>query len=284
SKKINKKYILNNVNLNIEGTYGLIGPNGAGKTTLMRALTGLISVNSGEIILEDGEWNTCGNKKGALQKIGYLPQEFHMYSKVTIWDCLNHLAILKGVVNKTKREKLLEDLLKKVNLFNKKDLKIENLSGGMKKRVGIAQMLIGDPIVLIIDEPTAGLDIAERIRFRNLIRNLSVNKIIIITSHIIEDVEFLCTKIGIINEGKVIAEGSPKEISRAAQGKVWRKKVSSTEINTIFNSFNVIDARQADDNYYYVRILADEQPPNSVNISPKVIDGYLSIINQGVEV
>lgn len=283
SKKIKKKYILNNVNLNIEGVYGLIGPNGAGKTTLMKALTGLISINSGEIILENQELIALKNKSAITAKIGYLPQEFNMYSRVTIWDCLNHLALLKGIKDKVKREKMLKDLLEKVNLLDGKNLKMENLSGGMKKRVGIAQMLIGDPQILIIDEPTAGLDIAERIRFRNLLRNLSKDKIIIITSHIIEDVEFLCTKIGILDKGLVIAEGSPREISKAANGKVWIKNISSNELDKVFNSFNIIDIEQVNADSYYIKILSDSKPPNSISTSPKILDGYLSIISRGIE-
>ncbi|PRT15843.1 ABC transporter ATP-binding protein [Bacillus wiedmannii] len=281
NKTYKRKRILNNVTLNIEGVYGLIGPNGAGKTTLMRAIAGLITIDSGEINLfpQTLDQNT---KKNERNSIGYLPQEFSIYPKITIWECLNHLAILKGISDTIMREKMVNDILEKVNLQQHKSKKIKELSGGMKKRVGIAQMLIGKPDILIIDEPTAGLDIEERIRFRNLILSLSKDKIIIISSHIVEDVEFLCNKIGILKQGEVIAEGSPSQIAAYAKGKVWEKKISLNEIDYLFEQYNVLDINQVDSNYYYAKILSDVCPPNAIQIAPKIIDGYLSVIHEKV--
>jgi ABC-2 type transport system ATP-binding protein len=278
TKKDKNKLVLNNVTLNFEGVYGLIGPNGAGKTTLMRAIAGLIPINEGTIELNDSREEIQDIGPAELKgKIGYLPQDFNLYPKATVFNCLEHIAALKGIKSKKQRMEKVEEVIKEVNLWKHKDKKIKELSGGMKKRVGIAQIFLNDPYILIIDEPTSGLDFYERIRFRNLLRNISKNKIVIISSHIVEDVEFLCTKIGIVQNGKVVMEGSPLDIASSASGKVWEVKAKVDELDKVFDMYEVIDVQHHVENTVIVRVLAEELI-NGSSVEPKLIDGYISLM------
>lgn len=281
-KTYKQKKILEDVTLNIEGVYGLIGPNGSGKTTLMRAIAGLISIDEGEILVESKNSNSK-KIKDVRNRIGYLPQDFNIYPKATVWECLEHIAILKGLTDKEKRESTIDGVLDKVNLKDFRQSKVHSLSGGMRKRLGIGQVFLTNPEIIIVDEPTAGLDILERIRFRNLLREVAEEKTIVISSHIVEDVEFLCTKLGIIKDGRVLSEGTPSEISLISDKTVWDVQIYSNELNDFFKKHTVIDIKQIDAAVLNVRILSKERPPNALPLKPSLIDGYLAAISREEE-
>lgn len=278
TKTYKGKKTLQKVSLEIEGIYGLLGPNGAGKTTLMRVLAGLISVDEGKIIVENDDLHST-DLKSIRNGIGYLPQDFDLYPKATVYDCLNHIALLKGIADSQLRKERITTVLEQVNLVDAKKQKVSKLSGGMRKRLGIAQVFLTNPSILIIDEPTSGLDILERIRFRNLLRELSKDKTIIISSHIVEDVEFLCTKLGIIKEGSVLAEGTPEEIAKSSDGFVWSIQIHENELSETFKLYTVIDIQQRGFNILDVRVLSKNKPSNATPLNATLIDGYLSIIN-----
>lgn len=276
TKQQRDKYILNNINLSIDGVYGVLGPNGAGKTTLMRAIAGLVSIQSGQIKIEHE--SNLDDIKQLRQNIGYLPQDFNTFPRLTVKECLEHIALLKGLHNKNDRMERIMQVLEDVNMLDKQNTKMKKLSGGMRKRVGIAQIFLSDPDILIIDEPTAGLDLYERIRFRNLLMKLSLDRTVIISSHIVEDIEFLCTKIGVISEGTVLKEGIPSEIAKLALNRVWSVKSTKEEISQLLNSFDVINIAHIDNDNFDVRILSEIQPINSIPVEPSLIDGYVSLI------
>lgn len=276
TKKYKNKNVLNNINLTIEGVYGLLGPNGAGKTSLMQSIAGLISIQSGQITIGDelGYENIVKYR----QNIGYLPQDFNTFPRLTVRECLDHIALLKGFTNSKERKKRIERVLEDVNMLHHQNEKMGKLSGGMRKRVGIAQIFLTEPNLLIIDEPTAGLDLYERIRFRNLLTKISLNKTVIISSHIIEDIEFLCTKVGVINEGSVLKEGTPSEIANSALNKIWKIETTKEAITHLIQTYDVINITQLNDDTYEVRVLSDEQPVNSISVLPSLTEGYVSLI------
>jgi len=233
---------LDNITLNIsKGMYGLLGPNGAGKSTLMRTIATLQEADSGSIFL--GDLNVFENK-GELRKVlGYLPQEFGVYPRVNAVDLLHHLAILKGVTNKVERKDLVNHLLERVNLFQHRKKFVSNYSGGMRQRFGIAQALIGNPQLIIVDEPTAGLDPGERNRFYNLLSEIGEHIIVILSTHIVEDVRELCSNMAIIHQGKVLYEGKPDTAIDALNGTIWEKVVLKTEVTDYQKDFNVISSK-----------------------------------------
>jgi ABC-2 type transport system ATP-binding protein len=276
NKKIKKHQILSNVSLQIEGIYGLVGPNGAGKTTLMKILSSLISMDGGRVEI-DGENYVKGKYVKANHLIGYLPQDFMVYPKITVEETLDHIAILQGMMNKKEREMAIWEAIKKVNLTGHENKKMMELSGGMRKRVGIAQLLMRKPSILIFDEPTAGLDIEERIRFRNLLKNLGSEHTVIISSHIVEDIEFLCTKIGILKSGNVLFEGTPAELKAYAEGYVWEYHVSPEELDSIMAEKEVIQLLEEEDGVN-VRVFAKEGEEGAKQVAPRLIDGYLAVV------
>jgi len=279
SKKYKNFQALDNINLNIKGIYGLLGPNGAGKTTLMKILATLIEKNAGKISYSNITWE---EKQNVRKILGYLPQNFSIYPTVTVLECLNHLAILKGVKNKKDRINMLETLLNDTNLNTVKNKRIKELSGGMLRRVGIAQALIGNPEIIIVDEPTAGLDIEERVRFRNMIHKIGEKRIVIISTHIVGDIENICEYICVMKEGKVLAEGTQQEICNHARGLIWEVKVNNDEASMILQKYHVISTKQDNDNNLILRILSDEQPSNiSKEVSPNLEDGYISLVRAG---
>lgn len=279
SKKVKGQYILSNVNLNIEGIYGLIGPNGAGKTTLMKILASLTSMSSGKIEI-NGENYTKGKYIKRTKNIGYLPQDFMIYPNVEVKDVIDHIALIQGIIEKQDRENTVSKVLSLVNLQGFENKKMIELSGGMRKRVGIAQLLISEPSILLLDEPTAGLDIEERIRFRNLLRELSDNRTIIISSHLIEDIEFLSTKIGILKKGKVLFEGKPKELKKIAEGKVREYKIPKEKLSSFSKEKEVTQISDEED-FLKVRVFSDVCEQESQLVFPRLTEGYLSIVREG---
>lgn len=246
-QNLNKTYAngvqaLKDVSLIIkQGMFGLLGPNGAGKSSLMRTIATLQEADSGSITL--GNLNVLTQKEEVRKILGYLPQEFGVYPKVDAVTLLDHLAVLKGIRNKTERKQLVDALLHKTNLWQARSKNLGGYSGGMKQRFGIAQALIANPKLIIVDEPTAGLDPAERNRFLNLLSEIGENTIVILSTHIVEDVKELCTDMAIINKGQVLYKGSPMDAIAEIEGKVWKKRITKSELEQYRANMNVISER-----------------------------------------
>ena len=246
-KNISKTYpngvqALKNISLEIpKGMYGLLGPNGAGKSTLMRIIATLQDPDEGEISL--GNINALKQKERIRELLGYLPQEFGLYSKARAEDLLNHFAILKGIINSSDRKKIVETLLKQTNLWDVKRQKVGGFSGGMKQRFGVAIALLGNPKLMIVDEPTAGLDPAERVRFLNLLSEVGENSVVILSTHIVEDVSELCTRMAIIDKGEILLETEPLKAVKQLEGKVWNKIITRDQLSEIESKHQVISTK-----------------------------------------
>jgi ABC-type multidrug transport system ATPase subunit len=233
---------LDNVSLTIPcGMYGLLGPNGAGKSTLMRTIATLQEPDSGQIHL--GSLDVLKEKDELRKRLGYLPQDFGVYPRVSAQDMLDHLALLKGVVNGKERSALVESLLVRTNLHQVRKKALSSFSGGMRQRFGIAQALIGNPQLLIVDEPTAGLDPGERNRFYNLLAEIGENVIVILSTHIVQDVMELCTNMAIIHEGRVLFAGSPENAVATLDGRIWQKFVQKTDLKDLDSRLRVISTK-----------------------------------------
>jgi ABC-type multidrug transport system ATPase subunit len=233
---------LKNVTLHIpRGMYGLLGPNGAGKSTLMRILATLQDPDEGSIQLDHLD---VLNQKDAVRKtLGYLPQEFGVYPRVSAENLLDHFAILKGVSNKGERKDLVEALLRQTNLWDVRKQKLGGYSGGMRQRFGVAIALVGDPSLMIVDEPTAGLDPAERVRFLNLLSELGEKSCVILSTHIVEDVAELCTKMAIIRKGTILLEAEPLHAVKDLKGKIWRRMIGKNALPLMEQKFSVISTK-----------------------------------------
>jgi len=230
---------LDNVSLTIpRGLFGLLGPNGAGKSTLMRILATLQEADSGSVTLEN--LDVLRQKQEVRKILGYLPQDFGVYPKISALDMLDHLALLKGFVVTRERRALVEALLQRVNLWEVRKKALSGFSGGMRQRFGIAQALIGNPSLLIVDEPTAGLDPSERNRFYNLLSEVGENVIVILSTHIVQDVMELCTNTAIIDRGRVMFSGAPDVAIRDLEGKIWQRTILKTELPDYERRFKVI--------------------------------------------
>ncbi|MGH9763056.1 MAG: ABC transporter ATP-binding protein, partial [Blastocatellia bacterium] len=220
---------LQDVSLNIPlGMFGLLGPNGAGKSTLMRTLATLQDSDRGSARL--GNIDVLKQKDQVRKILGYLPQEFGLYPKVSAEDLLSHFAVLKGITNAKERRESVRDLLLQTNLLEHRKKALGSFSGGMKQRFGIALALLGNPRLIIVDEPTAGLDPEERVRFQNLLSAIGENVIVIVSTHIVSDVSDLCSNMAIIHEGRVVAAGEPATLVKSLEGKVWKKSVERPEV------------------------------------------------------
>ena len=249
---------LKSVDLDIpKGMFGLLGPNGAGKSTLMRTIATLQDADSGSIRLD--ELDMLADKTAARRRLGYLPQEFGVYPKVSAEAMLDHFAVLKGVTARGERKALVEALLQQVNLWQVRKRKLGTFSGGMRQRFGIAQALIGQPSLIIVDEPTAGLDPAERNRFLNLLAEVGENVVVILSTHIVEDVTDLCPRMAIIAGGQVRLAGEPRETIRALDGRVWRKTVGKAELAGYEQAQTVLSTRLVA-GQPVIHVLADSAP------------------------
>lgn len=248
-KNLNKQYpngvqALDNVSLTIDkGMFGLLGPNGAGKSSLMRTLATLQEADSGEAYL--GDLNVLKQKDDVRKVLGYLPQEFGVYPRTSALDLLHHLAVLKGFNNRKQRNEMVDYLLNKVNLFEHRKKAVSSYSGGMRQRFGIAQCLIGSPKLVIVDEPTAGLDPGERNRFYNILSEIGEQVIVILSTHIVQDVRELCTQMAIMDKGKVVFSGSTDEALAQIKGKVWEKSVEKSELQNYQDQYKVISNKLA---------------------------------------
>ncbi len=224
-----------------QGMFGLLGPNGAGKSTLMRTLATLQEADAGSVHLDDID--VLREKEKVREVLGYLPQEFGVYPKVEAQRLLDHIAVLKGVTDKTDRKNIVESLLQKTNLWESRNKSLGTFSGGMKQRFGIAQALIGEPKLVIVDEPTAGLDPAERNRFLNLLSELGEHTIVILSTHIVEDVKELCTSMAIINRGELLFQGNPSTSVDEVSGKIWKKKIRKNQLEEYRKNFRVLSEK-----------------------------------------
>lgn len=274
---------LKDVSLTLEnGMFGLLGPNGAGKSSLMRTIATLQEADSGSVFLDD--LDVLKNKTKVRQLLGYLPQEFGVYPKISAERMLDHIAQLKGVGNNGERKELVLALLEKVNLFKDRKKHLGTFSGGMKQRFGIAQALIGDPKLIIVDEPTAGLDPAERNRFYNLLSQLGENTIVILSTHIVEDVSTLCSNFAIICQGEVLYAGDPDTAVNELEGKIYSKAINQSEIQYYRDVYNVIST-QLKTGKLHIRILQDTEPADGfILASPNLEDVYFSNIATRVDV
>jgi ABC-2 type transport system ATP-binding protein len=233
---------LDNVSLTIPaGMYGLLGPNGAGKSTLMRTLATLQEPDSGSARL--GEVDVLKQKVEVRRQLGYLPQEFGVYPRTSAQDMLSYIALLKGVTNAKERAGRVESMLKRCNLYNDRKKALTGFSGGMRQRFGIAQALIGKPQLLIVDEPTAGLDPGERNRFYNLLAEIGEQVIVILSTHIVEDVMDLCTNMAIINRGQVLYQGRPQDAIARLSGRIWQRSIDKTELADYEQRFKVVSTK-----------------------------------------
>ena len=283
-KNLSKSYengtqALANVSLEItNGMFGLLGPNGAGKSTLMRTIAALQEPTSG--IVEFNGINILDNPMFIRQNLGYLPQEFGVYPKISAYRLLDHLAVLKGIVDKKERHNQILNLLNQTNLLQHKDKAVHSFSGGMRQRFGIAQALLGNPKIIIVDEPTAGLDPEERNRFNNLLSEIGENIIVLLSTHIVEDVRDLCTKMAIIANGKLISEGNPNDAVDSLKDKIWMKAIHKAELQDYQTNFNIISSH-LNSGKLNIHVFSDHQPDSGFAlISPDLSDVYFSVLNQ----
>jgi len=280
NKFYGKKQALFDVNLKIEqGMFGLLGRNGAGKTTLMKILSTLNQRKDGEITI-------CGvpieNAKEIRRIIGYLPQDFSMYPSMSVNEAMDYLGILSGMDSKERKERT-EILLKRVNLTEHINKKVKALSGGMKRRLGIAQALLHDPKVLIVDEPTAGLDPEERIRFRNLLSEVAEDRIVILSTHIVGDIEATCENIAILNDGRLLYKGTVDELLAAATGKVFTKIANKSELPKLKKEYSITSMLTLG-NQTHIRFLSDTPVSGAEGCKPNMEDAYMLYLYQnGVE-
>jgi len=264
---------LSDVSLDVPtGMFGLLGPNGAGKSTLMRTIATLQDADSGSVHL--GELDVLVDKSEARRRLGYLPQEFGVYPKVSAEDMLDHFAVLKGVVDRSERKAVVEALLRQVNLLDVRKRKLGTFSGGMRQRFGIAQALIGAPSLIIVDEPTAGLDPEERNRFLNLLAEVGENVVVILSTHIVEDVTDLCPRMAIIAGGRVRLSGEPNETIRALEGRVWKKTLGKDALAAHLAAHVVLSTRLVG-GQPVIHVLSDGHPGDGFSaVPPDLEDVY----------
>jgi ABC-2 type transport system ATP-binding protein len=281
---INKTYAngvqaLSGVSLRIPtGMYGLLGPNGAGKSTLMRTIATLQEPDSGSITL--GEIDVLKQKDKVRRLLGYLPQEFGVYPKTSAYDLLNYLALLKGIHHHRNRKEIVNAILRKVNLYDLRKKAVSSFSGGMRQRFGIAQCLLGDPGLIIVDEPTAGLDPGERNRFYNLLSEIGEQVIVILSTHIVQDVRELCNNMAIINNGRVLFAGTPDEGLYLIRDKVWEKQVEKSELEQFRQRYKVLSNKLVGGRPL-IHVYADAAPDPSFRSAENTLeDVFFAKINE----
>jgi len=268
---------LSDVNLKIPaGMYGLLGPNGAGKSTLMRTIATLQQPDTGSIKLDD--LDVLRQPAELRKKLGYLPQEFGVYPRISALNMLDHMAVLKGFTNKKERREIVDNLLRQTNLHDVRKKALAGFSGGMRQRFGIAQALIGDPQLIIVDEPTAGLDPEERNRFLNLLSDIGENKVVLLSTHIVDDVTNLCPRMAIIANGQIVREGRPSDFIDDMRGFVWVKTVERAEVEAHRNRHNVISSKLFAGRSI-LHILSDTDPGDDFGLhEPDLEDVYFSTL------
>lgn len=283
-QNVNKVYTngvkaLNNINLTLDkGMFGLLGPNGAGKSTLMRTIAALQDPDSGSIYL--GDIDIIRQKNELRKVLGYLPQDFGFYPKVSGWDLLNHFAVLKGIANKNERNEIVGALLQQTNLYDARKRNVSEYSGGMRQRFGIAQALIGNPRLIIVDEPTAGLDPMERNRFHNILSEIGEQVIVILSTHIVDDVKTLCNRMVVMNRGTILLEGTPTQAVDSVQGKIWSKAITKEDLNDMRSRLQVI-SHHVSEGRMIVHVISDDMPEEGFELTDATLeDVYFSAITK----
>lgn len=268
---------LKDISLDIPtGMYGLLGPNGAGKSTLMRTLATLQEADTGTITL--GDINVLTEKDAVRRVLGYLPQEFGVYPRISALELLKHFSVLKGIPAHEQKD-VVEALLRRTNLWDHRKKAVASYSGGMRQRFGIAQALLGNPKLIIVDEPTAGLDPGERNRFHNLLSEIGENVIVILSTHIVEDVKELCPQMAIINNGNLLYAGTPDAALHALDGKVWKKVVAKSDVDEHMAQYKVISSKLVAGNPI-LHVLSEDAPGNGfTSVAPDLEDVFFSKIN-----
>jgi ABC-type multidrug transport system ATPase subunit len=269
-------------NLNLEigtGMFGLLGPNGAGKSSLMRTIATLQSPDSGSITF--GDIDVLEDQMSLRKVLGYLPQSFGVYPKMSAEDLLDYFATLKGVSSKSDRAALVKEVLEITNLYDVRKKHVAGYSGGMKQRFGIAQLLLNNPKLIIVDEPTAGLDPAERHRFLNVLREVGTNCTVIFSTHIVEDVKELCNEMAIVNGGRILKQITPTGATEEIKGQIWTKKVERDDLETVERTFNILSSNYNQDNTLNIRVHALEKPADDFkSTEPQLDDVYFIALKQ----
>ena len=267
---------LDDVSLEVPtGMFGLLGPNGAGKSTLMRSIATLQTPTSGSI--QFGEIDVIKDPEALRRTLGYLPQDFGVYPRVSAYDMLDHMAVLKGIAGGKERKETVEGLLHQVNLWSVRKKALAGFSGGMRQRFGIAQALIGNPRLIIVDEPTAGLDPQERNRFLNLLAEIGENVVVILSTHIVEDVADLCPRMAVLADGKIRLEGAPGELLDQMKGRVWQKTIAKEELPEYEAKYQVISTRLFAGRTV-IHVLADQKPDGFEPAPGGLEDVYFSTL------
>jgi len=268
--------------LNLEigtGMFGLLGPNGAGKSSLMRTIATLQSPDSGSIMF--GDINVLEDNMSLRKVLGYLPQSFGVYPKMSAEDLLDYFATLKGVSSKSDRQKIVKEVLEITNLYEVRHKHVAGYSGGMKQRFGIAQLLLNNPKLIIVDEPTAGLDPAERHRFLNVLREVGTNCTVIFSTHIVEDVKELCNEMAILNGGKILNHTTPQKATEALEGHIWKKIINRDDLEENEKMFSILSSNYNQDNTLNIRVHSVEKPSEDfVAVTPQLDDVYFIALKQ----
>ena len=261
------------------GMFGLLGPNGAGKSSLMRTIATLQSPDSGTITF--GDINVLEDNMSLRKVLGYLPQSFGVYPKMSAEDLLDYFATLKGISSKLERQQIVKEVLEITNLYEVRKKNVAGYSGGMKQRFGIAQLLLNNPKLIIVDEPTAGLDPAERHRFLNVLREVGTNSTVIFSTHIVEDVKELCNEMAILNGGRILKHTTPLEATKEIEGQIWTKIIERDDLEGIEKAYNVLSSNYNQDNTLNVRVHATEKPADGfVQTTAQLDDVYFIALKQ----
>ena len=269
-------------NLNLEigtGMFGLLGPNGAGKSSLMRTIATLQSPDSGSIMF--GDINVLEDKMALRKVLGYLPQSFGVYPKMSAEALLDYFATLKGISSKSDRQTLVKEVLDITNLYDMRKKHVAGYSGGMKQRFGIAQLLLNNPKLIIVDEPTAGLDPAERHRFLNVLREVGTNCTVIFSTHIVEDVKELCNDMAILNGGRILKQATPSQARQELQGRIWTKIIDRDDLEAHEAQYNLLSSNYNEDNSLTIRVFNDVKPSEDFkSVEPQLDDVYFIALKQ----
>ncbi len=276
AKDYGKFRALDDISLDIgTGMFGLLGPNGAGKTTLMKIITTVLRPTSG-LVMVAGQ-DVMRDPHTVRQNLGYLPQDFGFYKSLNAYELLDYIGTMKNIPRQHRRQQI-DNVLEQVNLHRDAKRRVGDYSGGMKQRLGIAQALMGDPVLLVVDEPTAGLDPEERIRFRNLLARISGQRTIILSTHIVADIEASCNQVAVLNRGRLRFDGMPAELIAHAQDKVWEIEINPAEYEHIEQRYAVISSR-ATNGRMMLRLIADENPlGRGASLQPGLEDGYVAVM------
>ncbi|KMQ60323.1 multidrug ABC transporter ATPase [Chryseobacterium angstadtii] len=259
------------------GMFGLLGPNGAGKSSLMKTIVGLQKPTSGQIIFNGKD--VSNNPDDIKQNLGFLPQDFGVYPKVSAYDLLEHIAVLKGINNSKERKEQILSLLEKVNLSDFRKKEVHTFSGGMKQRFGVAQALLGNPKIIIVDEPTAGLDPEERNRFNSLLNDISQDVIVILSTHLVEDVRNLCSEMAVMNNGQILRQGKPADLISELENRIWSKPVDTTELENYLSSHEII-SRQLIERQLHITVFSEQQPEKFEAVNPLLEHVYFRTLTQ----